>query len=333
MSSIQLRALNREDFARVRALYSATKNRLRAEAYDAWCFFDTPWGDAIAVIAVDGELCVGLFVLRPTMLDLGGEDVMGALALDLMTHPDYRRRGLFVAMVEESFRLAFSRGLEVVYALPSEKRISYPGLVHRLNFDHVGDVFSWTYDIRPFRLPAPVWGSSGRPPITVGADDIRPGELEALIHAPKDERGVCRIKRDDKWLAWRYAKASGETYRWHTGRDSNGALQVAVLAGEPDDSWGGLGQGEVHLQEAFASSEDALVTVLKALTRRARRESKTSVRMLVKDAPVESALRKAGFKRTESLALTVRRLTGRTFKGNVHHAPAWRIMSGDVDMF
>ena len=53
MSSIQLRALNREDFARVRALYSATKNRLRAEAYDAWCFFDTPWGDAIAVIAVE----------------------------------------------------------------------------------------------------------------------------------------------------------------------------------------------------------------------------------------------------------------------------------------
>ena len=333
MAGIEIRDLRRVDFALVRKLYAATKNRLRNEDYDRWCFFDTPWGDSIAVIAVDGDLCAGLFVLRPTMLELGGKDVLGAQATDLMTHPDYRRRGLFVAMVEESFRIAASREFEVIYAFPNAQGKSYPGFVHRLNFDHVGDVYSWKYDIRSLRWPLPAWKSLRRPAIMAGENDIRPGELEPLIQAAKDGSQVCRIKRDQKWLAWRYAKASGEIYRWHTGRDSAGKIQAAVLVGERDESWGGLGKGELRIHEAFAHTEDALVIVLAALTHRAKGESKTIVKMLVKDAQIEAALQKAKFGRAESLPLAVRKLTARTLSGNVHHFPVWRIAGGDVDVF
>jgi GNAT superfamily N-acetyltransferase len=333
MTGISIRELRREDFSLVRNLYAATKNRLRPEAHDYWCFFDTPWGDSPAVIALDGDLCAGLFVLRPTMFKLGGEDVLGGQAVDLMTHPDYRRRGLFVALFEESMRIAASHGYEMVYAFPNEKGKSYPGFVYRLNLDHVGDVFSWNYNIRSFRLPLPAWGRLKGTSIVAGEDDIRPGELETLIKTSEDEREVCRIKRNQTWLTWRYAKASSEMYRWHTGRDSAGVIQAALLVGERDESWGGLGKGVLRIHEAFAHFEDALVALLTVLIHRAKVESKTVVKMFVKDAQIESALRKAKFKPAESLPLVVRKLTARRFGGNVHHFPAWRIVGGDIDAF
>jgi len=75
------------------------------------------------------------------------------------------------------------------------------------------------------------------------------------------------------------------------------------------------------------------LALLAALIHCAKGESKTVVKMFVKDAQIESALRKAKFKPADSLPLVVRKLTARRFGGNVHHFPAWRIVGGDIDAF
>jgi len=331
MTDIQIRELRREDMSLVRKLYATTKNRLRAEAYDRWCFFDTPWGDPVGVIAVDRDLCVSIFILRPTMLDIGGEDVLGAQATDLMTHPNYRGRGLFVSVVEECFRIAATRGFEAVYAFPNPN--SYPGFIRRLNFAHVGDVFAWEHNLWLLRMSLPVWGARKREAAVEELRSIEPAELQSLIRASNNERDVCRIKRDQAWLTWRYAKASSEMYQWYAKRSPAGEIQAAILVGERDDSWGGLGKDVLRIHEAFAYSEDALATLLTALIRRAREASKMGVRMFVKDARIESVLRRAKFRTAELHPLIVRRLTTRRFSANVHHHPAWRIVGGDFDAF
>jgi GNAT superfamily N-acetyltransferase len=331
MTSFKMRELRREDFDLVRNLYAATKNRLRGEAYDYWRFFDTPWGDSPAVIAIDRNVCAGLLVLWPTMLDLGGEDVLGAQVMDTMTHQDYRGRGLFLSLAEECFRIAASRGFEVLYSFPNSN--SFPGFIRRLNFDHVGDVFAWKYHISSFRMPSLAGDARRRTAAGSEIDGIEPDKLQTLIRVTNDERDVCRIKHDQTWLTWRYAKASSEVYQWHAVRGPDGDIQAAVLVGERDDSWGGYGKGELRIHEAFTHSEDALAVLLAALTRRAKGAARTVVKMLVKDVRVESALRKAQFRPAEPHPLIVRKLTARRLSGNVHHFPAWRIVGGDIDSF
>jgi GNAT superfamily N-acetyltransferase len=329
MAAIEIRALQRDDLPRFRQLYRTVKGRQRGEPYDRWCFYDTVWGDSIGVLAVDGDLCVSIFTLRPTVFAIGGEDVLGAQATDLMTHPEYRGRGLFVALVVEALRLATARGIDIVYAFPNSQ--SYPGFNRKLSFDHVGDVSVWRRDFRRFDLP--VWPRTGGASLVANCGDGPPDDLEALLPPPDDEREVCRIKRDRLWLGWRYAKSSSEDYRWYVGRDTNGQIQAALLVGERNALWEGYGQGDLRVHEAFARSEASLTALLQYLVQKTKGHAKTAVKMFVSDPLIEAALPRARFRRTGTHPLLVRRLSARPLKGNVHLFTAWRIVGGDFDGF
>lgn len=318
MGELELRELRRDDVGLVRGLYEATKNRLRPEEYDRWRFFDTPWGDSPAIIAVDGEVCAALYIVWPVMLRLGDEDVLGAQSMDTMTHPEYRGRGLFVSAAEECFALAKSRGFEVVYGFPNAN--SYPGFVRRLDFDHVGDVPSWA-PARRLRSPA----------VDFVVDEVGNGELEPLLAAWQDERDACRVRRDRTWLDWRYGAASGERYQWLSIRDTGG-VRAAALLGERDESWGGYGRAELRIHELLADSEESRAAILTAARRHAKACART-LKLLAHDERLAAPLARARYARGELHPLIVRKLVSRRLPANVHHFPAWRILGGDMDSF
>jgi GNAT superfamily N-acetyltransferase len=321
VSEIQLRELKPDDLELVRSLYHATKDRLRPIDYDRWRLYGTPWGDSPAAIAVDGDVCAGLYIIWPVTLRLGSEDVLGAQSMDTMTHPDHRGRGLFTRLAEECFSIAERRGFEVVYGFPNEN--SYPGFVRRLNFDHAGDVPTWIH------TP----GRFGRRRST----DVEPlrdlAELAPLIEEFLSEKDVCRVRKDDTWLRWRYEQRSGEDYEWAVVRDSDGDVGAAALIGERDTSWGQFGRGDLRVHELFGRDEDALTEVLIAVASRARERKARSLRMLAHSPALEPSLRKAGFREGKGLPFIVRKLTARPLSGNVHHFPSWRIVGGDMDSF
>lgn len=322
MSELLIREVTRDDLDLVRSLYRATKSRLRPIDYDRWRMYDTPWGDSPAVIALDGDVCAGLYIIWPCMLRLGEEDVLGAQSMDTMTHPDYRGRGLFTTLAEECFAIAARRGFEVVYGFPNES--SYPGFVRRLNFDHAGDVGAWRYRRRT-RLSRRVRGA------TAELGDV--SELEPLLAEFLAERDVCRIRKDTTWLSWRYGPSSGENYDWQVVRGRDGEVRAAALLGERDASWGSYGRGIVRIHELFGRDDDSLVEVLGAAASRAREGGARSLRVLAHSDQFEPALRRAGFRRERELPFIVRKLVARRLGGNVHHFPWWRVVGGDMDSF
>jgi len=60
-----------------------------------WQFMEGSGGKAFIYIAEDGSRVIGHFADVPRWFSANGSMLWGTLSLDLMVHPDYRRKGIF----------------------------------------------------------------------------------------------------------------------------------------------------------------------------------------------------------------------------------------------
>lgn len=70
-----------------------------------WEFMEGPDGEGFIYITEDGNKIIGHFADIPRRFSAHGKVVQGTLSVDLMVHPDYRRKGIF----EEIGRFAVQR--------------------------------------------------------------------------------------------------------------------------------------------------------------------------------------------------------------------------------
>lgn len=78
------------------------------------------------------------YALIPTIASYQGETILIAQAVDAITHPLHQRKGLFSALARKTHELAKEEGVHFIYGAPNEN--SYHGLVHTLNFKHIGNM-------------------------------------------------------------------------------------------------------------------------------------------------------------------------------------------------
>jgi GNAT superfamily N-acetyltransferase len=226
------------DLPKLRDLFEASFGQRREEAYDAWRFLGTPDGPAPTIVAEDGERFAGSYTVSPTWLDIGGERIRGAQSMDTMTHPDYRGQGLFSRLALACFDRLREDGYEVLYGFPNES--SYPGFIRRLQWDHVADVPYWSRPITPLEgRPAPLpalsrfatrllWRTSP-PALEVRREKPADAVLDSLVAAHTESKDVCRIARDARWYAWRYAPPARRTYGWLAAYEAGQPAGFAVI--------------------------------------------------------------------------------------------------------
>lgn len=63
-----------------------------------WEFMEGPDGKALIYVIEDGDKIIAHFSDLPRRFSVHGEVISGTLSLDLMVHPDYRRKGIFIAL-------------------------------------------------------------------------------------------------------------------------------------------------------------------------------------------------------------------------------------------
>jgi GNAT superfamily N-acetyltransferase len=86
-----------------------------------WQFLDGPDGRAFIYIAEEGGEVVGHFADIPRSFSLRGEAVCGSLSLDLMVHPDHRRKGIFGRMARYGIERVKAGGGLFMTAYPIRK--------------------------------------------------------------------------------------------------------------------------------------------------------------------------------------------------------------------
>ncbi|MDX9930686.1 MAG: GNAT family N-acetyltransferase [Bacteroidales bacterium] len=111
-------------------------DRARASTqYLRWQYFCNPVGSVIGYSALYKGEIVAHFSNIPVRYCINGTICKSLLALNLVTHPEHRGRGLFIEMAERSFGDAFSEGFEYIGGVANQN--STHGLVNRLGFDLV----------------------------------------------------------------------------------------------------------------------------------------------------------------------------------------------------
>lgn len=78
----------------------------------------------------------------PIIINYESKSYLVAQSGDTMTVPKHRKKGLFVALAKETYRLAHENGVRLVYGFPNQN--SYPGFKNKLDWSFCGYMQKFT---------------------------------------------------------------------------------------------------------------------------------------------------------------------------------------------
>lgn len=134
------------DRAEQAQLFNACFKKGSTAAALAWRYDRGPHGTAISLVTrADGRTAVSGYACSPRLvLAHGDEKTLAPVGEtgDVMTHPDWRKRGLFSALDAAALAEAKTRGWPVVFGLPNRRSAH---IFVELGWQAVGSVRTWTF--------------------------------------------------------------------------------------------------------------------------------------------------------------------------------------------
>jgi predicted N-acetyltransferase YhbS len=197
-----------------------------------WKFENGPLRPAQILVAEKDALIIGI---RPTIfmpMKIMNEVLIAGLNVDVMTHPDFRRRGIFSTLVRESLKRLNEQGVNIAFTFPNEN--SYPGYVRRLRWYHVcslpllakplniDNIVKKYFKTSLLRKPAKLMARAVISTL-LSSEPSRPNGLQISTVESFDDRFnelwqrassqyQIAVVRDKKYLNWRYIDRPGQEY-------------------------------------------------------------------------------------------------------------------------
>ncbi|QSX05408.1 GNAT family N-acetyltransferase [Sedimentibacter sp. zth1] len=201
-----------------------------------WMFDENPYnpnGHNLMYVLKDGDKIIGADGLIPFKLYVDGKTVVGAHSVKSMTHPDFKRQGIFRMMTENSVNSGRENGVDVIIGLanknsyPAYERFGWPTLfekdvfVRPINIKHklknkvkadfIASFGNATYKLLDKMRLAPK-NALKKLNAHVSEYDKVPKFISEYFEKYKDKYGVL-IVRDYKYLNYRYNKRPDVTYK------------------------------------------------------------------------------------------------------------------------
>ena len=223
-----------------------------------WRYDENPHGEAVSLVSRPAGLPgVSGYACSPRRVLARGDEatlaVVGETG-DVMTDPDWRKRGLFSALDRAAMAEATRRGWALAFGLPNRRSAHIFG---ELGWERVGSVRPWTFVVRADAAARAARATDGRlASLGVGwarragaaarrrlersgaglrADD--PGESfppEVLEVAREVEpRFAWMVRRDPAYLTWRFLRSPSGLHRVRLLRDADGRLEGYVVVQVP----------------------------------------------------------------------------------------------------
>src|SRR4051812_3882024 len=246
---IRVHACTSADRAEQSALFNACfKKRVDAAAL-GWRYDENPHGPSVSFVSrANGQAVCG-YACSPRIALASGDTATRAPigeTGDVMTHPEWRRRGLFSALDREAMGETKKRGWPIVFGLPNRRSAHI--FTGELGWTAVGTIRPWTFLFRADAAARAARRSEGRVRgwmaahaarrcgrlRRASADGSRPLRVEELTRIPPEvgaiSRNVARdfalmVERDAAWLTWRFLQSPSGQHRVLGLYDDNRALQ------------------------------------------------------------------------------------------------------------
>lgn len=189
-------------------------------AFWKWEFVAGPEGRARIFVAVDGKEIVGHYAMIPQDFMLGAVARNGSIVVDLMTHPDYRRQGIFNKIAKFAFSAA-SDQVQFASAYPIRKESMAGflsiGWIEHFKIPVLVRPLSWPAIARRFRIPlGPLFGLGALPwrwIRSLFATSLGDGEVVRDLDASECEL-LASVAGQGVPAGAAYRVRTAEFYRW-----------------------------------------------------------------------------------------------------------------------
>lgn len=322
-----------------------------------WRYLEFLNDRAAIILAVSDEnlQLAGQYALCSLPFKLGGEDVVGALSLDTMVHPDFRGQRMFTKLAEELYEL-FTKEIAIVYGFPNKN--SHHGFIKYLGWKDL--VQNLPIFVRPLRF-SPLLSKFIPPPNIVKFIEPIAKYGYKLLKGPIgkqykkysisklpnfDERfdnlwietkeiASIMVRRDSKYLNWRYSLHPSNDYTILAVIDGKSLLGYAVLRIQ---DLAGLSTGfivDMLVHPSFKFVQDALIEGAVQFSEEKGCDMVTC--LMLEHVPYVKSLKRRGFMRAPSsimpqeLYLGVRNNDSGLSNKFIHDSKNWYITWGDHD--
>jgi GNAT superfamily N-acetyltransferase len=207
--AIQFRLYDPSDrdglLALFRSVYGAEADRKTS----SWRYLDRPLRRALISVAVVNGRIVGTQPSYEVLVKVSDETVPGAVFLDVMTHPDYRSRGVFKGVVEHLRRECHDRGMKVLLTTPNADAAR--GFRRLASWRCLGEL---TPLVRPVTVLGLLRRSRGGTPCpaNAGGTDLPDRRVD---QAWQQFAGAAptMLVRNTEYITWRFSNHGPRRYR------------------------------------------------------------------------------------------------------------------------
>ena len=331
-------------------LYHAVYERNLSAAHYRWKLLDTPWSLSTPNIwlADTGRQLVGHYAATPLRFKLGDQNLTIGHTGDAMTHPDFRRQGVFTAVAQAAHDRWAAEGTPFMVGVPNDKWLSRRApLGYHEQFS-----LNWFWrPLRParllshrFRLPAllrrvaagtdRLWNLLWEIPLGQGravhvSSVDRPGRDIDHLWQNLQEYYPALYVRDRAWLTYRYTDAPSVDYHILLARREEMPAGYLVYRLTCNN-----GRTSGWIADLFTAPADgeAQVALLRTGLAAMTTAGADTARILVSPAlPLVNSLRRAGFRRASG-AFDACLVALDQPLPDLSSPQAWFTMAGDYDI-
>ena len=205
---------------------------LATRAYFDWQYEDNPAGRAIIVGAYHEGTLATVLANIPMPISVDGREITIVQSVNLVTHPEHRRRGLFLKCGKALCDLSLERGYPFVIGFPNQGAI---GGWRRLGHTELGTPQLLIQIRRPFQLAAESFGWRKGPyrtePLALGPGIREVSSLAEMGLDHLQSAAKFSLTRDPTWFDWRYCRCPTRDYRVFVLGDTEAVLITRTSVG------------------------------------------------------------------------------------------------------
>jgi GNAT superfamily N-acetyltransferase len=216
-----IRPVKATDSAALVELFEACFGTRLSTEYFAWKYYKNPTGKVSGFVADAGERLAAFYGLIPEPWAVGDADTTIFQSMDTMTHPEFRRRGLFVRLAELAYEDVRHRtGRCDLVGVPGPT--SLPGFTGKLGWTKIHDFEVLTLPT----LVARAWPRRGDRAIVVERVDRPDERIHAILDAAPRPEGDAWPRLKGEFFDWRVFGRSPRQFR--VALASSGGQPIAL---------------------------------------------------------------------------------------------------------
>ena len=184
-----------------------------------WRFRDNPFGKHFIKLMWDNENLVGHYAVSPLKMLVGEEEVMTALSLTTMTHPDYQGRGIFGKLSLELYKeLEQEHNCKAVWGFPNNN--SHYGFIKKLGWENLSIIHTLALDLKLLTTKGTEFTCNR----IIQFNESHATYIKEKFHFS----GSVFIKYSVEFLNWRFIRKPNTTYRCYEFNAESGKSILIV---------------------------------------------------------------------------------------------------------